>query len=555
MLTMHRPAILESDPGILGEEFYQARRMHHKLLDFELMHEEHLREVAEQIAPGIWRIGRILCRLSRFARRARKTPEGSWAPNPRPELAAKLRAQQLELRAKRNDDPRWHAALKWADEQVGEPIKPRKRLGKPVEKIKRRKNESQEAYDKRVALLSQDETDEHFAAKLAKAPRDTRRGQYRKALYASKERTIYWGTWNGLLKSVDQARADILKRRKQGLPADWRRPRWSDPGTLYADAGGFRIAERGPKWWVVELRVGLDDEWVRFRAKFGTWHKIPEHAKLTSLKLTRRRDGSRWTYSVSVTVDMDKPLEEFATRNVVSFDWGHREHGHETDEDGMRSFVWQGDDGRRGEVLVPVESREMLDKANQLKGKLDERYLARKEALGLEKKSRYSYRQQLTGLGVRTEEESAWLRWEMRYERQIMRCRKRAYNLRDEVYVQTVRKLRKQYGYFVFEDEKNWSLKQLQKDEQMERRKRSNRDLSARYDFVQLCERFGATTVLVSARNTTRECPDCGNLDENGPELLLACSGCGRVRDKDYGAARVILRRGQEALAKRAQSA
>jgi len=83
------------------------------------------------------------------------------------------------------------------------------------------------------------------------------------------------------------------------------------------------------------------------------------------------------------------------------------------------------------------------------------------------------------------------------------------------------------------------------------RRKRANRDVSARYEFTQLCERFGADVITVSARNTTRECPSCGHLDENTADLLIACSGCGVARDKDFGAAVVILHRGKEALAKR----
>ena len=86
----------------------------------------------------------------------------------------------------------------------------------------------------------------------------------------------------------------------------------------------------------------------------------------------------------------------------------------------------------------------------------------------------------------------------------------------------------------------------------MVRRKRANRDLTARYDFVSLCERFGAELVPVPSRNTTRECPSCGHLGENGPELLAACPACGTARDKDRGAAVVILRRAEEALANHA---
>jgi transposase len=158
--------------------------------------------------------------------------------------------------------------------------------------------------------------------------------------------------------------------------------------------------------------------------------------------------------------------------------------------------------------------------------------------------------------GVRTKEEADWLRWEMRYERRIARCRKRSQNLRKETYLRAVRELRQHYVEFVFEDErihdptrKRQTIRELQTDEQMRHRARSNRDLAARYEFTQICERYGAEILTVSARNTTRECPECGNLDENTAELLLACSGCGKVRDKDFGARQVILRRSYEPLA------
>jgi transposase len=160
-------------------------------------------------------------------------------------------------------------------------------------------------------------------------------------------------------------------------------------------------------------------------------------------------------------------------------------------------------------------------------------------------------------LGVRSEEESDWLRWEMRYERRIMKRRKRFQNLRRETYTLAVRELRKHYAEFVFESERihdartprakrGTTIRELQTEDAMVRRKRANRDLTARYEFVSLCERFGAELITVPSRNTTRECPTCGHIGENGPELLAACPACGTVRDKDRGAAVVILRRAED---------
>jgi hypothetical protein len=454
------------------------------------------------------------------------------------------------MRLVRNADPRWANALKWADEPVGEAKAVRRRRAKPAEKIQRRKTESEEAFAKRFDLLTHDETEEHYAGKMDAAPRDTRRDVYRKALYG--QRRIYWGTWNSLVQSVDQARKDVIGQRARGMPAEIRRPKFRDPVSLSAEKGGFRIVERGNPWWAVELRVGTADEWVRMRAKCGNWHKVPDCTPLRSMTLTRRKDGERWSYSLSIVVDMVKPSVECAESRVVALDWGHREHGHDREREGIRVFTWLGDDGGHGEVIIPAECRKALDEVDALKSRLDTTYDARKASMFLPYRNRYLYRRALMRSGVRTAEESDWLRWEMRYERRIAARRKRVVNVRREVYLRAVRELRARYAVFAFEDESVPQIKTMQKDEERKRRQRSTRDLAARYEFTSICERSGAMIVTVPARNTTKECPDCGQLSENGPELLIACGGCGRIRDKDHGASRVILGRAKEALANRA---
>lgn len=537
MLTLSRPSRILSDEQRLSREYASARWIYHRLLDFEDTHERVLAKAADQIAPGIVRVGQIVSRLARRARRAERTTEGQWCPNPHPEFMKRLRKRLADLRVIRNADPRWKEACMWAD------------------------TPAPDAPPRGAARRKPDEDDEKFAERCAnRRDRLTRRETYRAELYA--KRRIYWGTWNALLKSADQARRDVLIRRKQGLPAEMRRPKYRDPLSLAADLSGFRIVERdvrgprgGPIWWIVEMRIGLESEWVRMRAKCGTWHNVPADARIRTAKLTRRKDGERWSYSLSLTIDIEKPTDQFTTTGVVSFDWGHREHGHPRERDGMRAFTWRGDDGVTGEVLIPAKCRELLDKNDALKARVDTAFNARKKAQGLRDTNRYTYRRRLMRSGVRAEEEALWLQWEMKYERRLMSCRKRIKNLRREVYTQAVRELRRRYAIFGFEDESVDRIKRLQKDEQMERRKRANRDLATRYEFVSLCERFGAEVIKVPAYNTTRECPnpDCdGVLPVNGPELIVVCPSCGTARDKDEGAAKVIMRRVKEELENRA---
>lgn len=526
MLTLSRPAKVLSDTQALDAEYRSLRWAYHRLLDFEDQHQRVLDAAAERAAPGIVRVGRIVSRLARRARRATRTAAGTWCPDPRPALAAEMKQRLEALRRQRDAAPEWKAAKGWADERVGAVVRPRRKAT---------------------------ETDAEYAERCAVERRRTRRDEYRVAVYP--QRRCFHGAWVGVCNSVDQARKDVVKRRAKGVSARWRRPSRRDPGAIRlsgsAMKSGFRIVERGRLWWVVEIRIGRGSDWARVKAKCGNWHDVETDPK--SVTLTRRLDGERWAYTLGMTFEgVEKRANDWADEGVVAFDWGHREHGHATATRGVRAFVWKGDDGREGEVLVPRACREALDRIDDLKSRLDTAWAARKKCRGLRDKNRHTYRRRLMRQGTRTGEEARWLQWEMRYERRIAAAWKRVRFLRKEAYLKAVQTLRKRYKWFGFEGIGGEGIKAHQKDDEMARRARSNRDLVARFEFVSICERFGAELVTVSARNTSRECPSCGHLGENGPDVLIECPACGTVRDKDQGAAMVILRRTEEALAPRA---
>src|SRR5690606_13286701 len=204
---MSRPAVILDGAAELAAEFSPARWPDRRRLDFEDEHQRLLDDVADQCAPGLRRVARLLAILGRRQRRTERASAGSWKPRERPELVASLRARLAALRAQRDADPRWREALLWADGV--DPDAPDR--GKP-----RRKS---------------GETDEEFAQRCAtRRTKLTRREAYRAALYA--ERRVYWGTWNALLASVETARKAVLKQRKAGVAASWKRPRWDDPCTI-----------------------------------------------------------------------------------------------------------------------------------------------------------------------------------------------------------------------------------------------------------------------------------------------------------------------------------
>lgn len=520
MKCINRPAKIVDGHDALNAEFSSARWTHHRLLEIEDAHQNLLDATAEECAPGIVRVGRLIMRLSPRRRDRLKLAQ-------RPELLAALRAKYDELRATRNADDDWKSALRWLDEIPDD------------------------APDRGAARRRAGETDEQFAERTAKRrTKLTRREHERSKLYA--KRQVHWSTWNGLIKQVDQARASVLKQRKAGLPGEWKHPRFLDPVTLYADGDGknFRVIERGNPWWTIEMRVLSG--WVRIRTKFGNWHRLDGSEKLVELKLTRHPKGRGFEYSASLTVKIDQDLSQFATRGTVALDWGHREHGHESAHLGIRAFSWVGDDGSRGEILIPRECRELLDRIASEQSRLDEAFNARRSALKIPERFERQYRKRLILCGVRTEEEERWLRWVTKIERRIDAARERVTSLRNEAYIKAARMLRRNYATFVFEKDNIPKLKKAQADESMPRRKRQNRDLAAKYLFEQLIERLGGEKKFVSARNTTRECRMCGDLHENTAELVVVCPNTGLSYDKDFGAALTILRRGQGALANHA---
>lgn len=529
LLCMARPATVLANAAGLDIEFRAARWTYHRLLDIEDEHQVFVDRTAEECAPGIVRCGRLVARLHRRARRRERTTAGRWSPNPRPELLARLTRRLGELREQRNADPDWKEALRWFDLP------------------------DDDAPSRGGARRKAGETDEQFAERCAnRRDRLTRREARRAALY--EQRRVHWSTWNALLRSVDQARAAVLARRKEGLPAEWRRPRWDDPNTITGAPGCWRVVERGSPWWVLELR--LLDGWVRFRAKLGNWHEFDE-SKIKRVQLTRRKSGRGWEHSVTLAVEgvRKRSSEGFALSGTVALDWGHREHGHPGAEAGLRVFAWRGDDGESGQILLPRECRELCDEIDATKSRIDSVWNARATTLGAGRLNRHGYRREMLRRGVLTREESDWLAWETRYERRLESMRARLENLRRETYLQAVHALRQRYAQFAIEDETTTSHRRRATEKMESRRKRSNRELSARYEFLQICERLGAELIPVPARNSTRECPDCGALAENGPEIVIVCVGCGRARDKDYGACRVILKRANEALAKQRASA
>ncbi|OFV81970.1 MAG: hypothetical protein A2Y78_00095 [Acidobacteria bacterium RBG_13_68_16] len=515
--VIHRPAKVVDGLEALDREFRSARWAHHQLLRIEDDQAEQLDLVADMCAPGLRRVGRILAKLRRRACRAERAT--GWSPNPRVELRKTMAARMRSLKAQRDADPRWKIARGWLDASADDA---------PVKACRRKAGESDALYDARVA----------------RRKRRSRREEKRLELYS--QIRCHYDTWNELVKQVDQAIRSVRAVRKTGQSARWKHPRYDDPTTIASDH--WDLVERGPVWWVIDLKLRAGVR-VRLRTKAGTYDGVPADPDFRTLKLTRRRVGRfGWEYSCSIAVNLAERVP--SGTGVVALDWGHREHGHATADQGIRVFTWAGDDGQTGEVLLPIACRDLLSELDELKGRLDTVYAARGEP----ELNRARYRRRLNMCGVLTREEQDWLRWETRQDRRLSAMRDRIEHIRRESYLKAIHELGRRYRVFAFEDLQGQQIKDLQTENQMGRRKRQNRDLSARYLFESLCKQSGAERITVPARNSTRQCPACGKLREKTADLLVACDACGYVGDRDRDACRTLLARAKEALAKRGAS-
>lgn len=500
--VLNRPAKVE-DSWALEQEFRAARWVYQRLLDFEFQHQAKMSEAFPKLA----RVGQLLARLHRRDRWRKRATKGSWTPPEKPQLRVSLTELRAKLKAERDADPRWEQIKKWP-------------LDKAAEKQVRRKK---------------DEPDEKFEARAASAYR-TRREANEIQIYS--ERRCYWGSFNAARASRDLALKSVIKRRAQGLPADLRRPRWSDPGRIVAKAGGFEILDRGTPdlpeqkpspWWT--LRIRLFEGWATFRAKLGNCHALPDDAVIKEACLCRVRDGNRWQYSVSVTVDATWPTQRQLGNGIVGIDTGHRVMGDE-----LRAFVWYGSDGHSGEVRLPTQCAKNLETARKILSDMDLAF----DKLGVKDRNRHSYRKRLLRQGVRTAAESEWLAWEVERERRCSSLRRTARNLREETYTRAIQDLRTRYSRMGV-DVVGKGVQQKQTEAMARHSTRQHRDLVAAYSIKQLCERFGIEDLAVTARNSTAECPQCGHIRKTKEDLWLRCDSCGLTADQDHGAAYVLM--------------
>lgn len=548
MHAFNRPAYPQ-DLRAINQEFFRARKGHHCLLEFEDRQQALLDEVLKEIDPEYVRLGFL---VSKLQRRFRKSSEDLKFARIFGTLKKRYEEQRPDFRAKRNKDPRWIAALAWANEPVAE-LKVQRRATKvPFQKA----SETFEQYQARLAKIA-----ETRAKKSVGTSPRTRREQFQVKAY--NEESVRSDTWNDLIKRVKTAVAAVLKVRREGKSASWRHPRWYEGHTLVYKAKscqftlGTRLVKAGSvateaRYLRVAVRAerklrggGIRGAALEFEVDLADASFELSQIKEVRLSRTKRtRLDATWRYQASIVLNVKKDVSHAAREGYCGIDVGHREYGHEGE--GLRVAYWYGSDGVHGQILLPV--RAYLNRAHALQADLDLKYNARQASLSL-KGNRHSYRRDVLSRGVCTQEEASWLAYEHLTEKQIAKARRKVEDVRQDIYAKAARELSKRYAVIGVEDLKASHMRTLDTAAESSKRKRQNRDVAAPYLLKQICERSGAAVRKVDARRTSQVCPHCSQPTGKLDGLMLVCPSCGLTYDRDFGAAKEICRRLGEALA------
>ncbi len=130
----------------------------------------------------------------------------------------------------------------------------------------------------------------------------------------------------------------------------------------------------------VRLRIGTDDDnHPIFASAPVTIHRaIPEDAEIAWAHLTRRRIGTHDRYHVNFTLQRQRGWEKpgLADRGDVGIDVGWR-----LVPGGLRVAYWVGDDGRKGELVLPQKLLDGMHYPDQIQSERDQTYNAIKPAL------------------------------------------------------------------------------------------------------------------------------------------------------------------------------
>lgn len=334
---------------------------------------------------------------------------------------------------------------------------------------------------------------------------------------------------------------------------------------------------------VVRLRIGSERQdgarptpiWLELPVVLH--RPLPAGGLVRQAAVLRERVGAavRWKLVLTVELPADEVSPVPRGEGRIGIDVGWRKTA-----DGLRIAAWSDDLGRTGEVVLPAAWLSEMGRVEDLQSLRDQHVNAIKAALGawvkaapgvpawLRENVRTLAQWRAAGRLVALERRwrverfagddagyqmlSEWARrdlhlweWESHLRDQLIRQRRERYRV---FAADVVRR----YREVVMEA---FDLRPMARRDQaatdLPGEARHMRQWAAvsvfREAVKNACRREGVGVREVDARNTTRECPDCGAIEEfdAAASVYHTCGVCGRRRDQDLGAARILLMRSE----------
>lgn len=326
---------------------------------------------------------------------------------------------------------------------------------------------------------------------------------------------------------------------------------------------------------VLKLRMGSVDR------KTPIWLEIPIvlHRPLPvgglvrSVSIFRERVGISYRWKATMTVELPDQLHKPAPIGRIALDVGWRKL-----PEGLRVAAWSDDANRVGQVVLPQSWLSEMGQVENIRSLRDQHFNSVKAALSAwfkaapgvpewvseDVRTLHQWRStgRLAGLVLRWrgnrfdgdeagfEMAEAWRKrdlhlgdWEAHLRDQLITNRRERYRI-------FAARIAREYGEVVLE---KFDLRKVAEHEQgakdLPAEARHMRQWAAvstlRLVIKNACQREGVIVSEVDAKNTTKECPRCGTVEDfdAASNLQHKCGACGYTRDQDLGAARVLLTR------------
>lgn len=336
------------------------------------------------------------------------------------------------------------------------------------------------------------------------------------------ERFDETGRIGAAIQSVDRFPAASFRHKRVVLePADRSDPRYRPGNHVLSIAVGELSAQR----------------WIRWPVRVH--RPLPDGAVVKQVAVQRTRVGHRFRWEVLVTVSFEQRREtDGEARGVVGMDVGWRREGAL-----LRVATHDGEDGCGVLCTDALEAFDYADAVRSVRDRAFDEAKTHARSVGLpgaEHAHLWRDKARLHRLALGHEELGT--RWWRERDRHLedIECgrRARAVRRRLDAYRAYADGLARRYRIVALEDMPmiGW----VEGDQRYRDRQRA-----AAIGLLQqvIAERFGPERVdWVPTKNTTRTCPDCGEVRSEGvgPVVEWACEACGVVHHQDEGAARNI---------------